>query len=85
MSKRIGRELNEKWGVGARHALYSTRGTWFHVLERFPGALFDANGYVLFSTKQAYENCASLNRGDELNVSGGISIIPGYVKMRNSN
>jgi len=82
MTKPIGRELNNKWGVGAQHALYSESGTWYHVLERFPGALFDAKGYILFESKRDYESCHHLNRGEELNVPGGIASIPGYVKMR---
>jgi hypothetical protein len=80
MTKPTGRVLNKKWGVGAQHALYSEKGTWYHVLERFPGALFDANGYILFESKRDYESCPQLNRGDELNVPGGIASIPGYVK-----
>ena len=47
---RRGRELNEKWGVGARHPLYRETGDWYHVLKSFPAALFDAHGYVRFET-----------------------------------
>jgi hypothetical protein len=47
-----GRALNQEWSVGAQHALYHRKGIWFHLLERFPGALFDENGYVLFETKE---------------------------------
>jgi hypothetical protein len=82
MAKPMGRLLNDEWGVGAKHALYSEKGTWFHVLERFPGALFDANGYIVFESTRDYESCHYLNRGKELNVPGGIARIPGYVKMR---
>jgi len=85
MTKPTGRELNRKWNVGAQHALYSKRGTWYHLLERFPGALFDANGYVLFDSRRAHERCPHLNIGQELNVSGGISNIPDYIKMTASN
>jgi len=77
-----GKMLNREWNVGALHALYSERGLWYHVLERFPGALFDANGYILFATKQEYEDCGHLNIGEELNVPGGISRIPGYVRVK---
>ena len=84
MAKAKGRELNEKWEVGALQALYSESGTWFHLLESFPGALFDPNGYVLFETKRAYETCSHLRITQELNVPGGIVSIPGYVKMTDS-
>lgn len=45
-----GSELNEKWGVGARHSLYRETGDWYHVPKHFPAALFDAHGYVRFET-----------------------------------
>lgn len=57
MPKPSGKKLNDEWGVGAAHALYREDGTWYHVLEKFPGALFDAHGYVLFETETAYRNC----------------------------
>src|SRR3990172_6906575 len=36
-----GKQLNDKWKVGARHALFSQGGAFYENLERFPGALFD--------------------------------------------
>ena len=52
---------------------------------RFPGALFDLNGYVVFETEEAYEQCLQLKHGKQLNVpgddAGDISSIPGYVSM----
>jgi hypothetical protein len=77
-----GRELNRRWGVGAQHALYSRYGTWYHNLERFPGALFDEHGYVLFKTKQDYRNCRQLHITKDLNVPDGIAKIHGYKKMQ---
>ena len=82
MPNPIGRKLNLEWGVGARHALYRKDGRWYHHLQKFPGALFDEHGYVLFDSKEAYEACPQLNHGAELNVDGGISSILGYVKVR---
>jgi hypothetical protein len=76
-----GRKLNELWGVGAKHALYHREGTWYNNLERFPGALFDPNGYVLFATEQAYKSARQLRIGQETNVTNGISSMPGYVRM----
>ena len=76
-----GRELNRRWGIGASHVLYHKDGTWFNVLERFPGALCDPKGYVLFSTKEQYANSPSLKTGLRTNVPGGISQLPGYVRM----
>lgn len=76
-----GRKLNELWSVGAKHALYHREGTWYNNLSRFPGALFDQNGYVVFATEQAYKNSRHLRIMQETNVTNGISSIPGYVRM----
>jgi hypothetical protein len=77
-----GRYLNDLWKVGARHALYNKEGIWFNNLERFPGALFDPEGYVLFKTRDEYRQCSYLNIGKETNVPKGIHSIPGYVNKR---
>lgn len=77
-----GRLLNELWKVRARHALYHKDGVWFNHLRRFPGALFDPHGYVVFESIESYRRCPYLKHGKELNVSGGIWKIPGYVKRR---
>lgn len=80
-----GVELNQRWGVNAAQAFYRETGNWFHRLERFPGALFDANGYILFGTREEYEACEALQIGKELGVPSGIASIPGYVEMRSTD
>ena len=80
MSIPIGRILNEKLSLGALHALYREDGCWYQNLERFPGVLFDLHGCKVFPTKEAYESCPQLRRAQQLNVDGGISSIPGYVR-----
>lgn len=80
--KGIGKKLNQEWGVNARHALYRENGTWYHHLQEFPGALFDANGYVLFKTKQDYLNCQYLQLGKQVSCPIGISAIPNYVQVK---
>jgi len=82
MGKVTGKVLNREWDVGARHALYREDGRWYHTLRQFPGALFDARGYVLFRTRSDYEKCPQLQIGQHVHVPDGISSIPGYVKMR---
>ncbi len=77
-----GRRLNIEWHVGAKHALYHEAGTFYERLTRFPGALFDHNGYVEFKTEKAYLNTPGLRHGIRLNVPNGISSLRGYVKMR---
>ena len=56
-----GSRLNREWGANARHALYREDGRWFHVLERFPGALFDAHGYIVFQTENERSGSARLD------------------------
>ena len=75
----VGRALNERWKVYAKHALYRANGTWYHRLTNFPGALFDANGYVLFETEEEYINCPYLHIGKETSCHKGISSIPSYI------
>lgn len=76
-----GEQFNQEWNVNARHALYREDGRWYHLLDQFPGALFDARGYILFRTREAYEHCSHLTIGDEINIRNGISAIPGYVRV----
>ena len=76
-----GREMNERWKIGARQARYGRDGNWFSLLDQFPGALCDLNGYILFPTRQEYESCVFLQRRKQLNVPAGIERIPGYVRM----
>lgn len=84
MPRVTGRILNERWGIGARHALYSKRGNWYHLLERFPGALCDATGYILFESQEDITNYPeiSISSGDKnwIGVRGGISAMKGYVR-----
>ena len=88
MTRITGEDLNHKWKVGARQPRFSKTGRFYMLLERFPGALFDPHGYVLFKTKEEYEQCPLLQHGNpesenqRLNVvRPGISAIPGYVKI----
>ena len=84
MTKITGRGLNEKWKVGALHALYRQDGSWYHTLTKFPGALFDEHGFLWFETKQDYEECPYLTRGKRDGTNwlglkhGTIAKTPGY-------
>lgn len=76
-----GNNLNRRWGVGAKHALYSKDGEWYHHLRKFPGVLFDKNGYIIFNTKEEYLSCPYLQHGTTLHITNGIASIPSYKKM----
>ena len=83
MGRITGKKLIEKWGIPAEHALYRETGDWYQMLERFPGALCDIDGYILFQTEEEYRSNKYLVIKDENNhthVKDGISSIPGYVK-----
>ena len=84
MAAPSGRRFNKEWGVNAKHALYREDGRWFHHLTKFPGALFDAHGYIVFPTEHAYRTCGHLTLGQDINVPDprGISAIPGYVRVK---
>lgn len=45
MSKPSGKQLQKKYGINAEHALYREDGKWYHHFKKFPGVLFDAQGY----------------------------------------
>jgi hypothetical protein len=77
-----GARLNEAWGVGATQVRYSHDGHWYATLTRFPAALFDAYGYVLFAAEEEYRNTPQISVGKQLSVrKPGISGIPGYVRV----
>jgi hypothetical protein len=76
--------LNKTWAVGAAQARYSDDGHWYATLSRFPAALFDANGYVLFETEHEYRSSPYLKIGKQISIpKPGISAIPGYVPVAN--
>jgi hypothetical protein len=78
--------LNEAWGVGAAQVRYSDDGHWYASLARFPAALFDAHGYVLFATEEEYRTSPHLRVGKQISVpKPGISAIPGYVRVAASD
>ena len=82
-----GEEYNRKWGIGAKQARYHKDGHFYGLLERFPAALCDPQGYVLFQTKEEYRRLDPdyLGLGEKkCNVrdrAAGISGIPGYIKV----
>ena len=71
--------LATRWGLNVPHALYRKTGTWYHRLNAFPGALLDADGYVLFENQRAFESCPQLQIGKQVGAPKGIKAIPDYV------
>jgi len=73
------KELATRWGLSVRHALYRKTGNWYHQLNKFPGALLDGDGYVIFESEQAFNACPQLQVRKQVSAPKGIKAIPGYV------
>lgn len=74
-----GSKLNALWKIGAKQARYYKHGNWFEHLTKFPGALCDPDGYVIFQTEQDYLTCSALTvTGKKLHALKGIKSIPSY-------
>ena len=72
--------LMRKWDVHVEHGLYHRDGNFYENIRRFPGALFDPHGYVIFNTEDEYRRSPYLRISQKLNVRNGISSIPGYIQ-----
>jgi len=73
--------LNKILSINALQAFYRKDGRWFHSLFKFPGVLFDANGYVLFENQNAYLEEPKLQKGMRLHVKDGIKSLSSYTKF----
>ena len=76
-----GNYLNLLLDLKAKQSRYRLDGGWFHHLTRFPGILFDRNGYVWFHTEEEYLNNPGLQRTKDLHVRGGIETLDTYQKF----
>ena len=86
--KITGKVLSKRYLLNFQHVLYSVTGDWYHILQEFPGALLDADGYLEFDHKNQYD--AFIDHGkmqgvvqnlatNMLTVRGGIALHMGYV------
>lgn len=76
--KITGVTLQKLLKLEVNHALYRKDGGWYHNLQKFPGVLFDENGYVIFKDEKDYVNNPGLRIRQDLNVPGGIENLPNY-------
>ena len=82
------KDLAKRWGLSVQQPLYRKTGDWYHQLRKFPGALLDADGYVIFENEESFKACPQLRIGKHPNRHGGwvypldkslgIKAIPGY-------
>jgi|RhiMethySRZTD1v2_1073278.scaffolds.fasta_scaffold119472_2 hypothetical protein len=77
-----GEQLRRQWHIPARQVRYHKDGNWYAPLERFPAALADPEGYLLFPTVQDYAASLYLQIGAHIHVPGGVVHVPGYVRFR---
>lgn len=73
--------LNKILKLEAKHALYHESGKWYHNLNKFPGVLFDKNGYIEFNSEEAYSNHQSLQSNKDLFIKDGIESLKEYRKF----
>lgn len=73
-----GAYLNKLLGIDAKHALYREDGKWYHNLKKFPGILFDKNGYILFQSEESYLSHPELQHKKDLHVKNGIQNLDSY-------
>lgn len=81
-----GEHLRKLHHIPAQQVRFHWKGDFFMPLEKFPGALADKHGYVLFATEKEYASHPSLDhRGSSQNprvgVVGGVSNLSGYKKF----
>ena len=76
LNRRIGYIVPER--IGGLY--YHINGDWYEILTQFPGALFDAHGYIIFETEDDFRRHPQITIGSTIHVAGGISNLPGYTK-----
>lgn len=76
-----GDNLKKLWKIPAQQVRYHKDGTFFMPLDRFPAALCDPSGYILFNSQKEYETNRNIEIGSRINVRCGISKLPGYKSM----
>jgi len=74
-----GEELNRLLDLRVNQARYRRTGDWYHSLTRFPGILFDLNGYVVFETEQDYIECPQIRPTGDFSIKNGICSINNYL------
>jgi hypothetical protein len=62
MSKVTGKQLAAEFGIDVAQALYRKTGDWYHLLTKFPAALFDEDGYIFFPEERDYREFVSFGK-----------------------
>jgi 5-methylcytosine-specific restriction protein A len=76
-----GRRINRRYKLGAAHALYHVDGSFYEKLERFPGFLSDASGYVWYETERDFENDPHVDIQEKVHVPSALARHPRYQRF----
>jgi len=75
-----GDRLKQRWKLPVLQARFHRDGTWYEVPDRFPAALCDCDGYIIFETEDEFRSRPGIKVGKQVNVDGGISSLAGYLR-----
>ena len=73
-----GRRINARYRLGARHALYHVDGSFYELIEDFPGFLADPRGFVMYETEEEFVNDPHLDIQEKVHVPAGLANHPRY-------
>ena len=81
-----GEQLTKQHKIPASQVRYHWKGDFFMPLDKFPGALADVHGYVVFEDEKGYLNDPDLDhrgsgKNPRLGVPGRISKHNRYIKF----
>jgi len=78
-----GKELADRWDLNVRQVLFGAWGQYYGLLNKFPAALTDPNGYLIIESMEHLQSFfPNIKVTKKINVKDpGISSINGYVQM----
>ncbi len=74
-------QIAREWGLNVAQARYSSWGNWYAPVTRFPAALLDAEGYIIFPDEASLRANKKIKITRQINVPSRISSLQGYVKV----
>jgi len=78
-----GKELINRWDLPVQQARFHRDGHYYEHLTKFPAALCDRSGYVIFENEEEYKKDNKLQLGQQVNVDKpGISAMPKYQEAK---
>ena len=68
-----------RWNIKCSSARFSEWGNWYAAVNRFPAALIDTNGYIVFESLEKLNSTQGVKFTKQINVPAGISSLSGYI------